>query len=69
MHFADLVAQARVKKHALRSSCLARIDVGDDTDVTVARKWGLTCHDTFLEKQPDKIAPRSAAHELTAFGL
>jgi hypothetical protein len=41
-HLVDL---AGVKEHALRGRRLARVDVGDDSDVPVALEGVWACHD------------------------
>ncbi len=50
MHFTHLVAEAGVKQNPLRGGSLARVDVGTDTDVTVAVDRGSTGHNKVLVK-------------------
>ena len=48
MHFAELVAHARVEQNAFGSGGFARVNVGGNTDVAITRDRSLTSHLRFL---------------------
>ena len=50
MHFADLVVDARVEQDTFSRGGLARVNVGRNTDIAIARNRSLTSHLRFLSK-------------------